>query len=183
MTETSPDRGGPSIPRRRGPLLLAAGSGVLLVVVVIIVAALRCGGEDPAPAGEADLGVAQGADGATSKDAAPPGDLARAKDLVVERSRRPRGTRIIGSRELRRVQRRYRGLVKLCYDRATRRGSGLVPRKIDITVSLADRGRVRRVKASAGGTLGACVRRMVRGWRFSSSLKAQKVRFSFVFAR
>jgi len=165
---------------RRWPLFAAAAI-VAAATVVALVLALRCGPAGPDKPAPVDAGPAgQSADVRTTDTArdvhsAPP-------DVGVERRRR-HGTRIISSRELRAVQRRYRGLVKLCYDRATRRGSGLVPSKARVTVQLADRGRVRSVKVDAGGALGTCMRRMVRGWRFSRSLKAQKVRFSFVFAR
>lgn len=81
---------------------------------------------------------------------------------------------------MRAVQRRHRALVQLCYDRAAR--GGLVPRRANIKVTLGDRGRVRAVNVDVGGKLGACLRRMVRGFRFARSLKPQTVRFAFVFS-
>ena len=59
----------------------------------------------------------------------------------------------------------------------------MVAGRADVTVNLADGGRVKSVKASAGGDreLEGCIRRTVRGWRFSSTLKAQQVRFPVIF--
>jgi hypothetical protein len=169
--------------RRRGPLIIA-GVVLLLTVIIVLVLLIRgCGGA----ADDGKLSVDAGSavkppvtiDATAARDSA--AEASAAHDQGVER-RRFRG-RAITSRELRTVQRRHRGLVKLCYDRATRRGSGLVPRRINLTVRLAQGGRVRGVKVSAGGALGSCVKRMVRGWRFPRALKAQQVRFAFVFAR
>lgn len=171
--------------RKRLPLVVA-GVAVLAVIIVAVILAIRgCGGDGDCDRGErtVDSGAATPAfsDAASSQsDSSADGPAAPADQGVERRKRRGR---LITSRELRRVQRRHRGLVKLCYDRATRRGSGLVPRRINLTVKLAQGGRVRSVKVSAGGTLGSCVKRMVRGWRFPRALKAQTVRFTFVFAR
>lgn len=121
---------------------------------------------------------------AAPADAAPPSpdqnQTAAPLDASMERTPPRRGTRLISAAEVRAVQRRHRALLQLCYDRASR--GGLVPRRANVQVKLGDRGRVRAVSVNVGGTLGACLRRMVRGFRFPRSLKPQTVRLAFVFS-
>lgn len=119
---------------------------------------------------------------AAPADAAPPSPdlMATPRDTSVERTPPRRGTRLISAAEVRTVQRRHRALLQLCYDRASR--GGLVPRRANVQIKLGDRGRVRAVSVNVAGKLGACLQRMVRGFRFPRSLKPQTVRFAFVFA-
>jgi outer membrane biosynthesis protein TonB len=59
----------------------------------------------------------------------------------------------------------------------------MVARRANVTVDLADYGRVQSVRVDAGGdrALEGCIRRAVRGWRFSTTLKKQQVKFPVVF--
>ena len=154
-------------------ILIVVAAAIALIVVLI------SGDPDPALP---DAGATLSADaGAVVADAEIAHD---SSDLAADQAQR-RGTRIIGAKELRKMQRKHRGLIKFCYQRAARRAPSSVARKARVSVLLGDRGRTKSVRVEAGGdsVLQGCLRRMIRGWRFSSSLKAQMVRFPVVFAR
>jgi len=158
-----------------GALVVLALLGVVVALVVS-----RCGPEEEErqPDGPSDA-AAPVEDAGLDLEAA---DAARPPDSRARR-RRPRPTRRITEPELRRVQRRHSATVRICYRRAARRAPSMVARRANVTVDLADYGRVQSVTVEAGGDreLEGCIRRAVRGWRFSTTLKQQKVKFPVVF--
>ena len=163
---------------RRRLMLIVAALLVVSTVVILLVFLLPCDGEESLPPGE---------DGGTPievADAAAP-DVVLAVDLTPDQKPRPRGTRRITDRELRAVLRRQRGLINACYTLAARRAPAMTPARVSVTVTLGDAGRVRSVAVAAGGArrLSGCLRRAIRGLRFSKSLRAQQVSFPILKPR
>jgi len=163
---------------RRGRLI-AAGVVLVLAVVVLVLLGIwliRCEPEEravlDAGAGDAPLPADQAGV-----------DLTVVVDTRAEARPAPKPTRRINPVELRKVQRRYSASIRVCYDRTGRRAPSMVARRANVVVELAAGGRVKAVTVEAGGDreIEGCVRRAVRGWRFSSSLKAQRVEFPIVF--
>jgi hypothetical protein len=171
------ETGPPGTGRRRWLLLAAvvAAAAIICLVVYLLVRDGEVsdddavGGHDGAPAVVADA----------APDRAPP-----AVDLAPDRPA-PRGTRRITTRELRALQRRHRALIGACYQLTARRDPATAPSRASVVVTLGDAGRVRSVAVDAGGArrLEGCLRRSVRGWRFSRSLRAQQVTFPIFFKR
>jgi hypothetical protein len=163
---------------RRGRLI-AVGIGVVLALVILVLLGIwliRC---EPEEGAGVEAGVA---DAPLPADQAGV-DRAVVADTTAEPRPAPKPTRRINPVELRKVQRRYSASIRVCYDRTGRRAPSMVARRANVVVELAAGGRVRSVTVHAGGDreIEGCIRRAVRGWRFSSSLKAQRVEFPIVF--
>jgi hypothetical protein len=166
--------------RRKMLALAVIVLAIIAILVFILVLLLRGPEEAEAPPMDA---------GGMLHDAGPdleplPPDLAVDLPLPDTKPKpRPRPSRRITEPELRQLQRKHRALIKICYDRAARRAPKLVARRANVVVRLANGGRVKSVKVDAGGerALEGCLRRAVRGWRFSPTLKTQRVTFPIVF--
>lgn len=163
--------------RRRLVLLLVLAGAALLVAVVLFVVLRSCAPEQEevpnAAVVQPDLSLAR------QPDAAPP-----APDAAADaEARRPFRGRRITDRELRALQRRFRGPIYYCYDRAASRAASLVTKKSSIMITLGRGGAIRdvTVHAASDPQLELCLRRIIRAWRFSPALKAQKISFSIVF--
>ena len=169
-------------PRRRN-LLIAAGGLFLLAVAAVLVLLLLP--DEPAPEQPlaapalADAGVDDGATAEIAPDLAV--DAAPRRADVHPRPRR--GWRAITDRELRTLQRRNSPLLRACYARLSRHAPSMVRQRANVTVELGERGRVRSVVVRAGDrALEGCLRRAVMRWRFSPTLKPQRLDFPVVVA-
>lgn len=166
--------------RRKMVALAAIVLAIVAITVFVVVLLLRSGPEEAAAPKDA---------GAEPQDTGPdieplPPDLALDLPLPDTKPKpRPKPRRRITEPELRQLQRKHRALIKICYDRAARRAPKFVATRANIVVRLADGGRVKSIQVDAGGdrALVGCLRRAVRGWRFSPTLKAQRVSFPIVF--
>jgi hypothetical protein len=166
--------------RRRRLALAMMALAIVAIIVFVVVLLLRSGPEEAEAPKDA---------GAVPRDAGPvletlPPDLAVDLPLPDTKPKpRPRPSRRITEPELRRLQRKHRALIKICYDRAARRAPRWVATRANVVVRLAGGGRVKSVQVDAGGdrALEGCLRRAVRGWRFSPTLKTQRVSFPIVF--
>jgi len=166
----------------RGRLLIALALALLIAgaTIILLVYVLPCGGTEAPGGRDGGGGPGEVADAAAS----PVPDAAAPSDLGPDRAPRPHGTRRITDRELRAMLRRQRGLIDACF-RLAARDPDLTPSRISVSVELGDAGRVRSVAVDAGGArrLGGCLRRAVRGWRFSSGLRAQQISFPIIRPR
>lgn len=169
--------------KRSKPLLLALAGGLLLVAILVSVILLRS--NRSAEQGPQKAAVVESS--AAVPDAMPEALEASAStspDARVEKPK-PRPTHRVTDAELRRITRRYGGLLRACYHRAVRKGAHQVPRKVTIELNLAAGGKVQSatVNGIPGPGLRACVRRSLLGWRFPKNAKAQTLRFPIVMAR
>jgi hypothetical protein len=162
-----------------GLALVLAGTGLVIWLI---------SGDDPPSGGSPDDGSASTSTEAIdasleSRDSGAPDGLVFDAAGVGRTPRAP--TRKITSKEVRRLQRRYAGQIRYCYQKPQQRAAPLIKRKTNVVVHLAPFGRVTRVDVYAGGDreLQACLRRFIKQWRFPSTLGQQKVRFPIVFAR
>ena len=168
---------------RRRNLLIAAGSVFLLALAVVLVLVLLP--DEPAP--DRPLATPAIADAAATDGAA----TTITPDLAVDaaparpdaRPRPRRGWRAITDRELRAVQRSNSPLLRACYARLSRHTPSMVRQRANVTVELGERGRIRSVVVRAGDrALEGCLRRAVLRWRFSPTLKPQRLDFPVVVA-
>lgn len=172
-------------PRRRFLIAIIGVAAVAALAVTLLLMLLRGGPpgtEDRAP----DAGRAVPVHVEPVADAAPEDAAGRAAPPARDaKPTRPRPTRRITDQELRALQRQHHGLIKYCFDRTAARAPAMVGARSSVRVELAAGGRVKSVQVDAGtdAELAACLRRMIRGWRFSATLKAQQVSFPIVVAR
>ena len=85
------------------------------------------------------------------------------------------------------IVRRKRGAIKYCYESALRRNPGMGGGKIIVQFRIGPDGRVigAGVKANTignGGSVGSCISRAVRRWRFPKSAGYAVVRYPFLFS-
>lgn len=86
-----------------------------------------------------------------------------------------------------RVVRARRGFIKWCYENALKRSPTMGGGKITIQFKIAPTGRVVQARTASnslkgGGSVGSCITRAVRRWRFPQSQGYSVVRFPFLFS-
>lgn len=86
-----------------------------------------------------------------------------------------------------RVVRARRGFIKWCYESALKRNPTMGGGKITVQFKIAPTGRVVQARAASntlkgGGSVGSCITRAVRRWRFPQSQGYSVVRFPFLFS-
>jgi len=86
-----------------------------------------------------------------------------------------------------RVVRARRGFIKWCYESALKRTPTMGGGKIIVQFKIAPTGKVVQARAAGntlkgGGSVGSCITRAVRRWRFPQSQGYSVVRFPFLFS-
>ncbi len=86
-----------------------------------------------------------------------------------------------------RVVRARRGFVKWCYENALKRNPSMGGGKVTVQFKINPQGRVVGARAAGntlkgGGSVGSCITRAVRRWRFPQSKGYSVVRFPFLFS-
>lgn len=165
--------------------IVAAAAALLAAVALLLVVLLLPDDEQPGDTAPpvavrpspADAALPDGAEAELTPDAT-------AASARADARRRPkRGWRKITDRELRRLQRRNSPLMRACYARLSRRTPSMVQGRANVTVQLGERGRIKSVSVQAGDrALEGCLRRSVLRWRFSHTLKPQRISFPVVVA-
>ncbi|MFH2007207.1 MAG: AgmX/PglI C-terminal domain-containing protein [bacterium] len=85
------------------------------------------------------------------------------------------------------VVRARRGFIKWCYENALKQNPAMGGGKIGVQFKISPDGRVAQARVAAnslqgGGTVGACITRAIRRWRFPLSKGYSVVRFPFLFS-
>ncbi len=97
--------------------------------------------------------------------------------------RRPRGpVRQITPNDIQSMQRKHRGPLSACYERALKRDDSLAELKAEITVTISDEGAVKGVSISGVGNddLASCLRKDIRTWVFDP-MGEQTFKFPIIF--
>ena len=161
---------------RRSWIWIAAIGVIGLVALALLT--LRGGSDNQPAASDGQQDVSPDAHVAASLDAS----TQATPEAAVDAQRTRRRGRLLRSSELRALRRRHRRMIDYCFEREAR-GAWIGRRRTEVAVQLKDGGRIGRVDVRAGGRtqLEACLRRVIRAWRFSASLRAQPVTFTIVF--
>ncbi len=99
----------------------------------------------------------------------PAGALGGKIPAVTPEKRRPKGpTRQITENEVSTMQKKYKAVLRSCYERVAKRDESLNEVKAEITVTLNDDGLVRdvRVKAGDSAELSSCLSKVIQHWAF-----------------
>jgi hypothetical protein len=86
-----------------------------------------------------------------------------------------------------RVVRARRGFIKWCYENALKRNPAMGGGKITVQFKIAPTGRVVQARTASnslkgGASVGSCITRAIRRWRFPQSQGYSVVRFPFLFS-